>query len=204
MYKNISILFLCFCSIFLSENLTAQSVNTSEENSQRSTFKHAINVCPIAPVFGIYALNYEYLITPKNGILFRVEYEDVPKTYTDANIETNGIAFSLNYRRHFSAEMNSFFVGAFTRYRNYNGEGVTESTKFDFTLPSVTVGLNAGKRWVWNSGINITASFGYGLQKEYRESTPTNSNIESLLDQLEEEYDFITPFYGEISAGYAF
>jgi len=207
MYKKSIILALCFCCIFLSINSFSQSISqsiTSDEVSRRSTFKHAINICPIAPVFGIYALNYEYLISPSNGLVVRFEYEDVPKSYTDANIETNGMAFSMNYRRHFSPEMNSFFVGAYARYRNYKGEGEIESSKFDFTLPSVTVGLNVGKRWVWNSGFNITVSAGYGFQKEYREATPSTAIIESTLDVLEKEYDFMTPLYAELSAGYAF
>ena len=124
MYGKSIISILCLCSFLLSGSLFAQSENLSTNgDSPRSTFKHAINICPIAPVFGVYAVNYEYLIDSKNGLLFRVEYEDVPKSYTDANIETNGMAYSLNYRRHFSGEMNSFFAGAFVRYRIYKGDG---------------------------------------------------------------------------------
>lgn len=196
-----------FCFVLIHGNIFSQNeLNqfSSDNISEKSTFKHAINICPIAPIFGIYALNYEYLLSPKNGIIFRVEYEDVPKTYTDASIESSGMAYSINYRRHFSGELNSLFIGAFARYRTYKGDGEIEGTKFDFTLPSVTVGLNAGKRWVWNSGFNITASIGYGYSNDNREATPSNSDIELSLDQLEKDYDFISPFYGEISAGYAF
>lgn len=117
-------------------------------------------------------------------MIVRVEYEDVPKSYTDANIESNGMAYYLNYRRHFSGEMNSIFVGAYARYRNYNGSGEIESKKFDFKLPSVTVGLNAGKRWVWNSEFNVIFSVGYGFIEKIREATPSNTLIESSLDQL--------------------
>jgi len=193
--------------IFFSGNLFAQAEKESlsgKEVSKRSTFKQALNVCPLAPLFGVYALNYEYMITPRNGILARIEYEDVPKTYTDANIESSGMAYSLNYRRHISPELNSFFVGGYVRYRNYKGEGEIQDTKFDFTLPSLTVGLNGGKRWVWNNGLNITVSIGYGFSKNSRKTTPSNSAIESSIDQLEKEYDFFTPLYPEISAGYAF
>ena len=207
MYSKSITLILLVCSILLSVNLFEQQQNESasaDDISMRSTFKHAINICPIAPIFGIYAVNYEYLVTPKNGIMVRIEYEDVPKSYTDANIESNGMAYSLNYRRHFFGEMNSIFVGAYARFRTYDGDGEIEGQEFDFTLPSVTVGLNAGKRWVWNSGFNMTFSIGYGFQKEYRDVTPSNSLIESMLDQLEKDYDFMSPIYGELSAGYAF
>jgi len=195
---------LCLFVFILSGNLLAQSPQSNEVISKRSTFKQALNVCPIAPIFGVYALNYEYLITPRDGFLARIEYEDVPKTYTDAEIESNGIAYSINYRRHLSSLMNSFFVGAFVRYRNYKGDGEIEGTKFDFTLPSLTGGLNVGKRWAWNSGFNITVSFGYGIMKDYRKATPSTQAVEQSIDQLVKEYDFMTPIYPEVSAGYAF
>jgi len=137
-------------------------------------------------------------------MLVRIEYEDVPKTYTDASIESNGWVYSLNYRRHLSGGMNSVFLGAYSRYRIYRGSGTLELNKFNFKLPSLTLGLNAGKRWVWNSGFNITVSAGYGINFDNRQATPSNNSIESALDQFEEDYDFISPFYGEISIGYAF
>jgi hypothetical protein len=187
-------------SIFMSSPLMAQekTILTKPE------FKHALNICPIAPVFGIYALNYEYLFSPKNGMVARIEYEDVPKAYTDASIESNGWAFSLNYRRHFSGEMDSFFVGAYSRYRIYKGNGTLDTQNFDFDLPSVTLGLNAGKRWVWNKGFNLTISAGYGFSFDDRQATPSSNAIKSALDQLEKDYDFISPFFGELSIGYAF
>ncbi len=198
--KSIRLVLFAF-SIFLSGTVTGQD---DETGSRRNEFKHALNVCPIAPVFGIYAVNYEYLFSSKNGMVARIEYEDVPKTYTDASIESNGWAFSLNYRRHLSGEMKSFFLGAYSRYRIYKGNGTLESENFDFELPSITLGLNGGKRWVWNSGFNITVSAGYGISFDDRQATPSNNAIEAALDQLEKDYDFISPFYGEISIGYAF
>ena len=201
MKTKITAIVIC---IFVCCNLAAQVEKGSKSISPRNEFKHAINVCHIAPVFGIYAVNYEYLISPKNGIVVRFEYEDIPKTYTDASIESSGMAYTLNYRRHLSGEMNSLFLGAYTRYRNYKGNGELDSKKFDLTLQSYSIGLNAGKRWTWNSGFNIVFALGYGLDINNREANPTNNAIESILDQFEQEYEFMSPFYGEFSIGYAF
>jgi hypothetical protein len=204
MKSKLAIFAIC---ILLCSNLAAQVEKESDSSSlvsPRIEFKHALNVCPIAPVFGIYAINYEYLISPKNGIVARFEYEAVPDTYTDANIESSGKAFTLNYRRHLKEGMNSLFLGAYTRYRKYKGDGELDSEKFDFTLSSYTFGLNAGKRWAWNSGFNIVFSVGYGYSADSREAIPTNEGIEAVLDQLEDEYDFMSPFLGELSIGYAF
>jgi hypothetical protein len=100
--------------------------------------------------------------------------------------------------------MKSIFIGAYARFRIYNGNGIIEATKFDFTLPSATTGLNAGKRWVWNNGFNVTFSVGYGYIEKFRQADPSSALIESKLDQLEKDYDFMNPMYAELSAGYAF
>jgi len=202
-----SILKVLTICIFINSNALAQveeDSSLSKSNSPRSEFKHAVNICPIAPIFGFYSINYEYLISPKNGIIARFDYEDVPKTYTDASIESSGIGFTLNYRRHLSGEMNSLFLGAYTRYRIYKGSGELESEKIDLTLQSFSIGLNAGKRWAWDSGFNIVFSLGYGIDINNSETNPDDGSFDHIVDQFKQEYEFMSPFYGELSIGYAF
>lgn len=172
-----------------------------EKNEQK---RHAINFCPGGIAFGIFSANYEYLVTPKNGFVARVDYEAIPKTYTNANIESNGKALVLNYRRHFSGNMNSFYAGAYTRYRLYNGEGDIDSQTFDFEITDITVGLNIGKRWVFKSGFNINLSFGYGVSFKDKKLSINNEAISNAVNLWEDSYDFIDPFLGEFSIGYSF
>jgi|GEM_PF-2791614 len=202
--KGRSFLCLFILFLFLNGHLFAQDIDDSEGFPKRSTFRHAINTCVLGPFSGVFGVSYEYLISPHNGILGRVEYETVPKTYTDANIDSWGIAYSLNYREHFSHDLNTFFVGAFAWYRTYYGEGQLENIAFDVNLSSFTVGMNVGKRFVWNNGFNAAFSIGYGLKKVNRKATPSNAAIETVLDELEDSYDFSTPIYPEVSVGYAF
>lgn len=193
--------------LFLSSNIFAQekeTVSTTGPNSVNKVFKHAINTCPGGIAFGIYSVNYEYLFNPYHGLVGRFDYEAIPKSYTDASIEASGIAFILNYRWHRTGELNSEYLGVFARYRSYEGDGTLESTEFDFTLPSLTLGLNVGKRWVWDSGFNLNLAFGYGFSLDSRDVTPSHSAFESRIDTFEKEYDFINPFLGEFSIGYAF
>jgi len=202
-----SILKVLTICIFINSNALAQveeDSSLSKSNSPRSEFKHAVNICPIAPIFGFYSINYEYLISPKNGIIARFDYEDVPKTYTDASMESSGIGFTLNYRRHLSGEMNSLFLGAYTRYRIYKGSGELESEKIDLTLQSFSIGLNAGKRWAWDNGLNIVFSLGYGLDINNSETNPDDGSFDHIVDQFKQDYEFMSPFYGELSIGYAF
>ena len=180
------------------------ATNTSYAQEKNEIKRHAINFCPGGIAFGIFSANYEYLITPKNGIVARVDYEAIPKTYTSANIESNGKAFILNYRRHFLGEMNSFYAGVYTRFRVYKGEGNINSQEFDFKIPEVTVGLNVGKRWVFKSGFNINLSFGYGVSFQNKKLSIDNNEVSSSVDSWEDSYDFIDPFLGEFSIGYSF
>lgn len=198
-----------FILLFLMTGIiAAQTVGTAEpQNSSECSkeFNQAVNFCPGGIIFGIYAVNYEYLAGKTHGLVARFDYESVSETLSDdTNIDANGYAFTFNYRWHFSEAMESFYVGSYVRYKLYNGDDIEGTTKFDFTISEYTVGLNAGKRWVWNSGFNINCAFGYGISKLDKETDPDNSSNESIVNKFIDDYTFIDPFYGEISIGYAF
>ncbi len=167
-------------------------------------FKHSISACPVAVVFGIYSINYEYLHNQKHGMVARFDYEAIPKTYTNANIESSGYSFLLNYRYHFNNRMKSFFVGAYARYRQFEGEGMIDDTPFEFTMPDISYGFNAGKKWVWKSGFNLTFALGYGISHEDWDTTPSSGAINGAIRDYRDAYDFIDPFYGEFSIGFSF
>ena len=137
-------------------------------------------------------------------MIARFDYESISDSYSDNPIEVGGYGFILNYRYHLSRDMESIFLGSYARYRIYDGSGLSGTTKFDFKVSEFTIGLNAGKRWVWNSGLNITFALGYGISSTSRKTEPTSSSIESTISSFEEKYTFIGPFLGEFSIGFAF
>ena len=100
--------------------------------------------------------------------------------------------------------MESVFLGSFVRYRVYKGTGNTGTEEFDFTMPEFTFGLNIGKRWVWNSGFNITLALGYGFANNSKKPDIDNVSFINTLNKFEDEYEFLSPFLGEFSLGYAF
>lgn len=202
-----SLIKVLFFYLLLSNTLAAQVEKdsfVSQSNAAFYEFKHAVNFCPVAALIGFYSINYEYRISPKNGIIARFDYEDVPEVYTDASIESSGVSFIVNYRSYMSEELNSLFLGIHTRYRVYKGHGEIDSKKFDLNLRSYSIGLNVGKRWTWNNGFNTVFLLGYGYDFNDRNVKPTNTAIKSVVDQFEEEYEFMSPFFGELSIGYAF
>lgn len=194
--------------IALSAAVHANPFNNSfsekDTTSVTSSRIQALNMCPGGIALGIFSANYERLLKPNHGIVFRADYELVPKTYSDAKIDANGKAFIVNYRYHFSGEMNSLFVGAFSRYRIYKGEGSLESIPFDFSIPEVTIGANAGKRWVWNNGFTMTFALGYGHFMGKTKVDESSPDIDHAIDTFKKEYDFLNGFLGEFSIGYAF
>ncbi|GGK10640.1 hypothetical protein GCM10007962_00950 [Yeosuana aromativorans] len=203
-----TVLFLVALAFGISNASLAQDMANSKKDKNK--FKNSISFCPAALAFGIYSVNYEYLLNKKHGLVARFDYEAIPKTYTNTNIKSNGKAFIVNYRYHFSEQMKSFFVGAYGRYRIYNGTGViegnntTENENFSFDMPDWTAGINAGKKWVWNSGFNITLSFGYGFSNESWNASSNITSVDNAIKDFRKAYDFIDPFYGEFSIGYSF
>jgi len=200
-------LFILILCIFLISNLFAQqkdTPSTTDSSSYVKEINQAVNFCPGGIIFGIYAINYEYLVNRNHGLVARFDYENVSETLSEDTMEADGYAFTFNYRWHFSGAMESFYIGSYARYKYYKGDATDGATKFDFTLQEYTLGLNAGKRWVWNSGFNINCAFGYGISKLDKETDPTSPSIEAKLDEFIDNYTFIDPFYGEISIGYAF
>jgi len=204
LFSNLTI--ITFCLFFAGKAIAQDSeiVSATDSSASVKIFNQAINMCPGAIAFGMLSFNYEYLFNQTHGIVARFDYDKISETFSDDKIEADGIGFTLNYRWHWSGAMESSFLGSYIRYRFYDGTGISNSTKFDFTMPEFTVGLNIGKRWVWNSGINIVVSFGYGYSWFSTETNPKSDDIDSTLKEFKDEYTFLGPFLGEFSLGYAF
>ena len=169
-----------------------------------ASFNNALNVCPIAPVFGVFSVNFERRLHPSYGVVVRFDYEAVPSTYSAADIEASGAAVMVNVRRHLSPSMASVFVGAYARHRVFSGSGVLGANAFDTRLSEQTIGLNIGKRWVWGSGFNVTFGLGLGVSTVGEETTPPSAPTAAAVDVFRDEYTFFNPHYGELSIGFAF
>jgi hypothetical protein len=202
--KRVTFLIAVTMLILSAGNASAQSHEKKDSEKWISPARTAINMCPGGIAFGIYSANVEHLFGDHHGLVLRGDYEAIPKTYSDANIDASGKAVILNYRYHIGGGLNSFYAGAFGRYRNYKGEGTLETGKFDFSIPECTVGLNVGKRWVWKSGFTMNFALGYGYF--YDEQKVNNSSQAALdaIDVFRDNYDFLNGFLGEFSIGYAF
>ncbi len=203
---NLSKIIIIMC-IFLTGSVIAQEGKTMSatfSNLSGKNMNQAINMCPGGIAFGIYSFNYEYLFNQSHGLVGRFDYESISDSYSGDPIKANGLGFILNYRWHWSGTMESGFLGSYVRFRTYDGTGTSDLSEFDFNISELTLGLNIGKRWVWNNGLNITFALGYGISTSSKKMSPSNTSVKSTLSTFEDEYSFISPFLGELSIGYAF
>ena len=190
-------LILLFCIIFFS---------TTHANAQNEP-RQAINICAIAiPVMNIYVVNYEYLYHNRHGLAVRIGY--APKL-EDAYTKGVGWQGVLNYRWHFSSKLENFFVGPYLRYNYVYGSGMTGESNYDFNVHEVNLGLNGGYRWVSKIGINVVIAAGYGYSISNENLMPENTDINSAFSDFKKANDtnsvFLdSPYYGELSIGYAF
>ncbi|MCJ7552375.1 MAG: hypothetical protein MUO34_00700, partial [Ignavibacteriaceae bacterium] len=98
--------------VLLTSNLFAQGKDTSltDLNSTRNNFNRSINMCPGGIIFGIYSANFEYLFTKSHGLVARFDYESVSESFSGEKIDANSYAIILNYRYHFSGNLESVFL----------------------------------------------------------------------------------------------
>lgn len=177
----------------------------AEDSLERISDDQALNICALAiPLVKQYVAIYEKTFEKRHGLAVRLEYTPL----SDSTISATGHGVLLNYRFHFSQTMESVFMGPYLRYRKVSGSGVVSGTAFEFTIPEYTVGLNIGKRWVWQNGFDVVLAIGYGKVVGSNAETVSisNSPINSALVAFKNNNPtFINaPHYGEFSIGYVF
>ena len=182
----------------------AQTFKTPTIQEWEESRKQSINICPIAPIFGIFSANYERMIAPHHGLMIRGGYESIKQDYSAANLDMNDKADILNYRYHTNGTLDSFFLGAFTRYRKFDGDGNLNGTAFNVGINEVTLGLNAGRKWIWGNGFNFTFQAGYGHMMDSQEISESGAGYENAVQEFKDGYDLYGGFFGEVSIGFAF
>ena len=196
---------LLFVSGFLS--LTA-----APDASGTKNFFHAINLNPVGIAFGSYGGNYELLLAQTHGLVFEGAYANINYSSGSNESRSKGWGLSFNYRWHWSNAMESGFLGVFARYSSAVGTGTVTATSgsvstksnFDVDMKTTTFGLNIGKRWVWDSGINVVVRIGYGYAILSMTANTNDPNVNNFLSDIKPILQALAGFDAELSIGYAF
>jgi len=199
--KYVIVLWFCLLIASMLNAEEGTKLSQNEKDLRVLEFKQSINSCPGGLIFGVYSINYERMLRPKHGLVARFDFENISEKYSGDKFEATGLGFIANYRRHFKPSMHSFYLGTYARYRVYDGTGEDGADEFDFDIKEFTVGLNAGKRWIWSSGFNINFMLGYGVAFT---ETGVEDSFDEAYDKFTDKYSFEGPMLGEFSIGWAF
>lgn len=170
---------------------------TSKENS--------VNLSPLGVLSGSYGLNYERLFGGYHGLL--VEGNFSRSSGDDAS--SSSLGGTLGYRFHWRGKQDSGFLGINLGYHTGSGEGSidngAEVKTFDVDTTVSSITANIGRRWAWDSGLNITFRIGAG-KGNYDVSTDSDDpDAQNVVEAVDDLLAFLpVAFDGELSVGYMF
>ena len=192
--------------------LVSESQDESATSSQSATVatEHAnsINVRPLGLIFGTYNLNYERLFFNTHGLLVDASFSQSDRVLTSDGGKLAYRSYKVGYRRHLRRRQSSEFVGVDLGYKTNNTRltihhlNGTKST-FPVDYSGLFFGGNFGRRWAWESGLNITLGVGGGFDKSsFSSNDPDAPNARILKAILTDSI----PVYlqAELSIGFTF
>lgn len=197
-----------------------------ENNKEKVSKRWAISVQPLLPIFSSYFANIEYLFANQHSLLFEAGYIGSYKmnvsTWSSSRDAkkatwrtTQGHTLTLQYRYHFSEGLDSGFIGPFLKYGVLSGNILSTDTdpnlislnfssqpEIGFTAIYGVIGVNIGRRWVWDSGVTMAVRIGAGANfPKYKYSV---SGYEAEKSVFTDTFAVFLSFDAEFSIGYAF
>ncbi len=170
------------------------------------TKENSVNLSPLGILSGSYGLNYERLLNGYHGLIVEGNFS----SFSDSDSSSSSFGGALGYRFHWRGNQNSGFLGLNVGYYNGTGTGSVSTNSgqertFDVDTSVASITANIGKRWAWDSGLNITFRIGAG--KGYYDIT-TDSDDPDAQKAVKAVDDLLTvfpiAFDGELSVGYIF
>lgn len=189
MFKKIA----CIAILGMASSSAFAEVTSMTKSGDPVQKQMAVNLEGLSFSSGI-AGNYEYLLNNSHGFIA----EGSAALWGDLSSYRVG----AGYRYHFTPSMESFFMGTYLSYGSSSGEVTENSVKYKFDANITKYGVNIGKRWVWDNGINLVARIGGGgssVDIEYNQDAKPGSDklVEDVLGLL-------SKVDGELSVGYVF
>jgi hypothetical protein len=206
MYKYVLFIVVFFTGSFsqtIVENEIVGEDNTISVSNESKvvTARNAIQTYPFGLFVGNIVLNYEKLINYRHGLFIQA----------NANISGNEQSgLSLQYRYHYYTKLkhkgfNSPFWGPFFTINSLNmavwEDDGYERVNYNAKVNSAIFGVNWGRRWVWNSGLNIVFRIGYGISNSNFEWSPT---LPQNVEAMERLITLVNGIDGELSLGFVF
>ena len=162
---------------------------------------NSVNVSPLGLLFGSYALNFEHLHNGYHGLLVEGQLS------TSSNETTKSVSAGggIGYRYHWSGTQDSGFLGAMVGYQNGSADATVNGQSFDMSVSAASLTANIGRRWAWDSGLNVTLRFGFGRAIYDISSTSTDPDVQEAIDVVDKLLNALpVTLDGELSIGWIF
>lgn len=180
----------------------AHAEDVAEVSRQRA---NSVNVSPLGVLIGAYNVNYERLLSGGHGLLVEGGFTHL----SNDEVSATGFGGGLGYRYHFRGEMNGGFAGVNLHAARASADADVVSggmrRTFDVDVTALSLTANIGRRWVWDSGFNITARIGAGYADYDLSSSSSDPDVQEAIDEVNDFYTRIpVAIDGELSIGWAF
>ena len=168
-------------------------------DSINNEFKHSFNFNLFELLYRNFSMNYEYLLSGYHGLiaegLFSHSFKD----------GSNFGEASIGYRLHFSRKQESSFLGVTAGLGFGSGKVGWHDNTIQQKLGTKFLALNYGKRWIFDSGLNITTRLGVGYGF-HRVSTDDNEPIaQDVVNIMNESFKLLPVHLDiELSIGWTF
>lgn len=188
-----------------SASALANSPNAKPVVEMVPTGVNSVNINPLGALFGDYSVNFEHLVNGSHGLIA----EGVFSSTSDDNGTTTQAGAAVGYRWHWSGTQDSGFLGAMLGYKSGTSDvtvvssGISKS--FDLTVSAPSITFNIGRRWAWQSGLNVTIRFGVGRAAYDITSTSTDADVQEAIKLADDMMNaFPVTLDGELSVGWIF
>ena len=189
--------------------------DTSSPGALSPARANAIQIDPLSLYYGAIGANFEHLFAPKHGLMVQ--------TNIGLTSKYKGYGLGIQYRRHYKSGydqrgIGTAFWGPFVNLASYtseitqttstsinNGPAETSTSIVPYKITYAAIGLNWGRRVLWDSGFNIVWRIGYGFpiaditikDSENKLDSEAKSSVTALMKIL-------SGIDGELSIGIAF
>lgn len=170
-----------------------------------ATKENSVNLSPIGAFSGSYGINYERLISGYHGVLVEGNFGRA----SGDGASSSSFGGTVGYRFHWRGSQDSGFVGLNLGYFKGSGEGSvtlgdTKKT-FDVETTVSSITANIGKRWAWDSGLNVTFRIGAGKGNYDVTTDSKDPDAQKVVKTVDDLLAFLpVAFDGELSLGYVF